>query len=192
MLSKSGDPLAPRITAREAFLQVFGQITFRRIDDNPITGWAETHMDWASNYCGMGEICYDESIFTDSGLAKFQKWGAQNVAHELGHALDQLGGRRARANLNAAQIGYVNSNTGQVVQVAGGGWAGGYSRIGDGFRPWPWQQNTAATPGEEFADMFLGWSFNGFAPNQAGAARYSWMSANMPRWIALAVAGNSQ
>jgi len=89
-LYKSGDSpnRGPRITARGAFLRVFGRITFRHIEGNPIAGWAETHLDWASNYCGRGEICYDESIFTNSGLAKFQKWGAQNVAHELGHALD--------------------------------------------------------------------------------------------------------
>ena len=179
MLSKSSDPLVPRITPRGAFLRVFGRITFRRIDSNPIAGWAETHMDWASNYCGMGAICYDESIFTDSGLASFQKWGPQNVVHELGHALDQRGGRRARADLQAewaTNSGFPRRTTGEF-----GGFAGPY--LG-------WQQTQVATAGEEFADMFLGWAYNQWETSPAGATRSGWMNANMPRWISLAVTGN--
>ncbi|HOC22326.1 MAG TPA: RHS repeat-associated core domain-containing protein [Anaerolineae bacterium] len=179
------------VTAQEAFQLVYGnnRLVFRHIEGDPIAGWAETHLDWAGNGCYRGEICYDESIFDAThGL----EWTSQNVAHELGHGFDQRGGRQARADLNAAQIGYVDPGSGQVVPVAGGGWGGGYVRTPFGYssRGMPWQQNTAATPGEDFADMFLGWSFNNFAPGQAGAARNSWMSANMPGWMALAVAGN--
>ena len=178
------------VTAQEAFQLVYGnnRLVFRHIEGDPIAGWAETHLDWAGNGCYRGEICYDESIFD---AAHGLEWASQNVTHELGHGLDQRSGRRARAALGAAQIGYTDSR-GRVVRVAGGGWPGGYRRRPDGFASpgMPWQNNTAATPGEEFADMFVGWSFDNFAPGAAGAVRNSWMSANMPGWIAWAVAGN--
>ncbi len=178
------------VTAQEAFQLVYGnnRLVFRHLEGDPIAGWAETHLDWAGNGCYRGEICYDNSMFDAThGL----EWASQNVAHELGHGFDQRGGRQARADLGAAQIGYTDSR-GQVVRVAGGGWPEGYRRRPDGFASprMPWQQNPNPTPGEEFADMFLSWSFSHFASDQAGAARNSWMSANMPGWIALAVSGN--
>ena len=167
------------------FRLVMGDVTFKRIDGNPITGWAETHLDWVGNGCNQGEICYDDSMFNSTnGVA----WGAQNVGHELVHGIDQRGGRHGRADLNAARIGYTDAE-GQTVQVAGGGWEDGYERRPIGFEEWPWQQNKAPSPGEEFADMFLGWAHNHFTNDAAGVARYQWMSDNMFRWINLAIPG---
>ena len=34
--------------------------------------------------------------------------------------------------------------------------------------------------------MFLGWSYDHFTDDAAGAARYYWMSTNMAEWITLA------
>ena len=40
------------------------------------------------------------------------------------------------------------------------------------------------TPNEEFADMFMNYVFDSFRRNAAGDARFSWMFANMPTWLA--------
>jgi hypothetical protein len=79
-------------------------------------------------------------------------------------------------------------------RIAGGGWPNlPYQRTNRGYATagFPWQQHPAtvqggATPSEDFADMFLGWAYNHFANNAAGAARYNWMSTNMVEWITLA------
>ncbi|MEJ5312217.1 MAG: hypothetical protein WHX52_20830 [Anaerolineae bacterium] len=114
-----------------------------------------------------------------------------NAAHELGHLLAQRTGwsrgtYQAYADLNAAQIELDNGTI-----IAGGGWPGlGYQRTDLGYATLesPWQQNWwTPTPNEDFADMFLGWAYNHFADNPAGAARYQWMNVNMPRWMTLAV-----
>ena len=34
--------------------------------------------------------------------------------------------------------------------------------------------------------MFLGWTYNHFADNAAGAARYDWMETHMAGWVELA------
>jgi RHS repeat-associated protein len=54
--------------------------------------------------------------------------------------------------------------------------------------PGRWNQNSAATDSENFADMFLSWCGRNTA--ELGLARNNWMTANAPRWMALAVAGN--
>jgi hypothetical protein len=121
----------------------------------------------------------------------------------LGHAFAQrLGlaagtGRLDNAAYNAlgsAQIAN-DPETGDLVHVAGD-WGDGYVRTTHGYatREGPWQQNWwSDTPNEDFADMFLGWTYNHFASDAtnpvataAGDARYQWMSTNMTEWIALA------
>jgi len=171
------------VTAQEAFQLVYGnnRLVFRHIEGDPIGGWAETHLDWAGNGCYRGEICYDESIFIGSGLASFQRWGPHNVVHELGHGIDQRGGRQARADLAAEWTANPDFPHRDPDNRQRRGYAGLY---------FGWQQTRVATAGEEFADMFLGWTYNRWDASASGATRSGWMSANMPRWIALAVAGD--
>jgi hypothetical protein len=119
----------------------------------------------------VGEICYDDSMF-DAAPSEFQI--KQNVAHELGHGIDQRGRRQARADLEAAWA------TEPLLQRGQGGFAAGAG----------WQQNRNPGAGEVFADMFLGWTYNRWGDNDAGAARARYMEANMPGVIALAVAGH--
>jgi len=81
---------------------------------------------------------------------------------------------------------------GEIVHVSGLLDQGGYERTDLGYATLgsPWQQHSIRwdangnTPNEDFADMFLGWAFNGFSDDPAGAARYTWMDSNMPEWIA--------
>jgi hypothetical protein len=54
-----------------------------------------------------------------------------------------------------------------------------------------WQQSPSGEPGEEFADMFLGWTYNRWETGNggmtaAGQARAGWMAARMPLWVNLA------
>jgi len=130
--------------------------------------------------------------FTDSPVVTIYteapqgRYNSQNAAHEMGHLFAQRAGRQPYNDLDAASIALSDGTP-----IAGGGWAWGYQRTNNGYvltngRTWPWQQNTAATANEDFADMFLGWSYNHFASDAAGAARYGWMQSHMPGWIDLA------
>ena len=177
-LVKTGDleHVVPIPSASELFAQVFGRVDFHRVSARCETGcWAETWVPRITIYANAPEGGYT----------------FQNAAHELGHFFVQRASRQPYHDLNAAQIGYTLPD-GEVIQVAGGGWGAGYVRTSKGYATvrGPWQQNWwTATPNEDFADMFLGWAYNHFANDPAGAARYQWMAVNMPRWIALAVAG---
>jgi hypothetical protein len=162
-----------------SFRRVYGALVFHRSSSSceDVCGdrcWASTGAPWITYY-------------TDVAPGAIT---VQNVVHELGHAFAQRAGGQPYRDLNAAQIGYTRPD-GQVIQVAGGGWGAGYVRTSKGYAgPFPgWQQSTVRTANEDFADMFLGWAYNHFADDPAGAARYQWMAVNMPRWIALAVAG---
>jgi hypothetical protein len=42
------------------------------------------------------------------------------------------------------------------------------------------------TAGEQYADMFLNWTYSTFAGNSAGFALNSWMTSNMSEWVSIA------
>jgi hypothetical protein len=157
-------------SSSDIFQAVYGDVTFRRIEGDPIDGWAETHLDWVGNGCNMGEICYDSTMFNTANL----DWLPQNVAHELGHGIDHRGERKARANLAAVWDA-------QNLERSDGGFAGDYPT---------WQQSDSDGNGEVFADMFLGWTYNTWGPGNPGARRSRDMEANMPSIVALAVSGD--
>ncbi len=159
----------------EMFTQAFGTVTFNRNAGN-----CEGGTCWGyANHPVNGTIqVYAQNV----GHGHYT---AQNAAHELGHIFDRRTGDQARANLATANITYVNER-GRINTITTG-----VNRIQDGFAtqgdmPTTWQQNPARKSGEEFADMFLGWAYNHFANNAAGAARFHWMSTNMAEWIAQA------
>ena len=60
-------------------------------------------------------------------------------------------------------------------------------------RLYGWQQSPEATTGEEFADMFLGWNYNQWAPSidrgfyTVGQARANFMDRHMAPLIALVI-----
>jgi hypothetical protein len=136
-------------------------------------------------------------VYVNSKTHTDWAFSARNAAHEIGHAFSQSAGRQPYTDLDAAQI---MDNAGNA--IAGGGGPGPYLRSDAGYATagFPWQQHRQVmgdiadppTANEDFADMFLGWTYGNFANDRpgAGAARNTWMSANMPRWIPLAVNGN--
>jgi RHS repeat-associated protein len=96
-----------------------------------------------------------------------------NIVHELGHAF--------------AQKWYRNDSTydsgGPYVNIPG------YLRNEEGFHDSPvsahltWRQHPNNTSQQEiFADMFLGWTFNMWANNDAGSERADFMTQNMVEW----------
>jgi hypothetical protein len=82
----------------------------------------------------------------------------------------------------------------ELLHVSGRPLGGGYERTDLGYASLgpPWQYHSIRfdsygnTAGEDFADMFLGWAFHGFADDPAGAARHAWVANSMSRWIARA------
>lgn len=50
------------------------------------------------------------------------------------------------------------------------------------YSPRMWKQSTENTGNEIFADMFLGWVFDEWAP-VSGSFRSSFMNKNMPSWL---------
>jgi RHS repeat-associated protein len=157
------------------FCEAFGPVEFFRSAANCMNCWAET---WAPRI----------TIYTNVPSGGYTP---HNAAHELGHFFAQRAGRQPYTDLDAAQIQYVDPETNSVIPVAGGGWETGYVRTDLGYATArsPWQQNWwTDTPNEDFADMFLGWSYKHFANDEAGAVRHQWMTSSMPRWMVVAAA----
>jgi RHS repeat-associated protein len=173
-----GEQLGQIPSSAQIFKQSFGVVTFNRNAGNCAgLGCAA----WANNPVNGTIQVYIQ-------IARHGHFSAQNAAHELGHVFDRRAGNdHPSADLAAANITYVNER-GRNVRLTTG-----FNRVNTGYATagLPWQQHPAtmpggATPGEDFADMFLGWAYNHFATDTAGAARYDWMSTNMAEWIALA------
>ncbi|HKZ55514.1 MAG TPA: hypothetical protein VJ123_08555 [Anaerolineales bacterium] len=105
---------------------------------------------------------------------------------------DEVNDIRPYGELGTEEI--VAEIDGELVHVAGRPPMGGYQRTDLGYasQETPWQQHslrwgdndpTGNTPGEDFADMFLGWAYDGFTDDPAGQARYDWMESHMAEWI---------
>jgi len=82
---------------------------------------------------------------------------------------------------------------GETVHVAGPPSPGAYQRTDLGYASLgtPWQQHSLRwgdgqggnAANEDFADMFLGWAYDGFTDDPAGRARYDWMESHMAEWV---------
>jgi hypothetical protein len=58
------------------------------------------------------------------------------------------------------------------------------AQVADGVhRKYPYQQNTTATNGEYFADVFANWANGTLLDNEAGRALGDWMDGMAPEWI---------
>jgi hypothetical protein len=158
----------------QAWQAVYEPVTITRIEQSRGYG--------AQTFGHRNTIEFYNEAFTVRNLG----FHVQHPLHEFGHLFAWHAGRQQPyRDLQNTQI-IVDD-----VQIAGGN-----MRTAHGYQPGyrrgtslPWQQHAGACCGEDFADMFLNWGLNSFANNPAGAARYDWMNANMPRWIALAVHG---
>ena len=178
---------------QEAFLAVFGgQVTFHK------TGTT-------SDKEAMGEAVRKGfiNVYDHDTALTGETTGSMWAAHELGHAFNiatkQEGEFWGQGYIDLAQEGvWVGKD-----RIAGNIYPQSYSdddyyiRTADGYRPGlysrnggPYQQNNISAAGEDFADMFMNWSFNSFAHDDYGTARYSFMDDHMSTWISLAVSNN--
>jgi hypothetical protein len=116
-------------------------------------------------------------------------------AHELGHTFDS---RLGRAGLRAIQSASIFTSSG--TWVTGNHWVNGkiwergttgykllsapYMYHGPEWRDWNQIYDekgnyTGIGYQEEWADMFLNWSYGSFTPDEAGNARDSWMNSQI-------------
>lgn len=97
----------------------------------------------------------------------------QNVTHELGHWIDQRGGKQARADLKAAM------DKQPFLTRSAGGFAEGNG----------WVQNQSGEEGEVFGDMFLGWVYGKWSRQyyNAGVIKARYMEDNIINVISLSV-----
>ena len=120
-----------------------------------------------------------------------------NVVHELGHAFDDLLNDYPSTLLGLTQTpgsfcynkdfpNRVNLSCPKGDPNCTGPYYGFHSQQGVLL----WQMNSSGDQKEEFADMFLGWTFNKWEINpktggwhERGLARAMWMETNMSRWL---------
>ena len=156
----------------QAWQAVYGSVTVT---------WVEQRRGYGAQTFGYRNTI---EFYNDAFTVRTLGFHVQHPLHEFGHLFAWHADR---------QQPYRDLQNTQII-VGGEQIAGGNIRTAHGYQPGyrrgmslPWQQHAGACCGEDFADMFLNWALNSFANNPAGAARYDWMNANMPRWIALAV-----
>jgi RHS repeat-associated protein len=169
----NGKPTVAKVAG--LFQKAMGSVRLNRSSDTGANGaYAYTDPAYA------GQLI---QVYSNAPAGKFS---FQNAAHELGHAFAQHQSRRPYTALQNEEITYLDKTSGLSVHVAGGGG----ERTFRGMYDYPWIQDdaTVASPGinptnEDFADMFLGWAYNHFRDDQAGAARHAWMTTNVAEWI---------
>lgn len=157
------------ISARTAFLDVYGgAVKFIR------------------KSFGCAEECFGRTISARE-IWVYQN-GAVNdtrfIVHELGHAFENalqeiVGHKPPRATLANIQS---NDSTFPNRFVAGQASPYGFAGQFPG-----WQQSQQADAYEEFADMYIGWTFNKWDEGSAGRQRANFMSHYMPLWVDMAL-----
>jgi hypothetical protein len=179
------------ITAEGAFRAVYGRMEF---------AYSTTQEEYNGKAIGARANNAHKITFYAAGANASAASFVYNVAHELGHAFNgnALSPDPTRDNPNRRTGQPYRDLLNGGISVNGRQIAGGtpYTRtalgyqLGPGNSQYPYRQNTAATPGEDFGDMFANWTFNSFTNDIYGAHRYNWMNNHMPGWMALAVAPN--
>jgi RHS repeat-associated protein len=183
----------------DVFRRVFGTVRFYM---SATETWVDANNDGIMGrgefyYCGRdpgkGVKCFKESRGDIS---------PRLIAHELGHVFNATVVNRRSAGLIPSSLSspynelefdkifaFVedsSSPSGISSRQIAGNTAEGYLRTRYGYRSEPgFQQNTSPVPGEDFADMFMNWSFgrSSFSSDHAGLVRYSWMERNMRVWL---------
>ena len=145
---------------------------------------------------GAGAITCSSELIEYRTFSSDEKWdGLANsrqyhIAHEFGHALN--------ASLLGAYRGLEAEDRSpyQVIDDAAAGlpdpaqrewddpaWGLPAQEVDGGLRKYPYQQNTTATNGEYFADVFANWANGTLLDNDADRALGDWMDRMAPEWI---------
>jgi hypothetical protein len=115
-----------------------------------------------------------------------------NIVHELGHAFnDRLSGIPMNSLESTQSSNPDFPNRPNFPEDYDEKWVGPNHGFASGMNQFTWQQAyaLAGSGSEEFADQFLGWTYNTWEPgnlrglSEAGFLRSNWMDNNMPGWI---------
>ncbi len=138
----------------------------------------------------VGGKCFSSHVVGIFGLFPLYKPMAKTksehlIVHEFGHAfearLEDVMGTKIPRNL-LLKVQYHNPNFPDRILDPETGIVPNKDYGFAGVR-WLWQLSADPSPGEEFADMFLGWAYDAWADNPAGRLRSDFMDAHMPDWI---------
>jgi hypothetical protein len=136
---------------------------------NPASGaytWGSREVEFAEN-----------APFSSSGPYRSARVASaisiHTVVHELGHAF------AARFNNDSPLNPYKMVASRSYLRNPLG-----YAQEGPGEQGM-WQPNTSEEPGETFANMFLGWTYDAWGTDRSGAERAAFMATNMAEWISL-------
>ena len=158
--------------------QVFGHIAF--------------DMECPAGVCGdIGGITNSAHSISFSALDSDYLRARNNVVHELGHAFDNANNLLPRNALSCTQtLGCEGYRSGfpdrhDFPNPIPDGWTGRTSGFASKQNQFTWQMSysNAGEPYEEFADQFLGWTFNNWENSPAGQMRSDWMNDYMPVWL---------
>lgn len=110
------------------------------------------------------------------------------IVHELGHAFEDavdemVGEKLPRQTLLLAQS--LDNHFPDRVSKSSNNWSKNLTWGYAGLR-WEWQQSADTSPAEEFADMFLGWTYSAWGSGESGYLRKVFMDVHMPSWVHIA------
>jgi len=173
-------------TAAEAFKAVHGlassMLSFERCPAGECSeiGWTKSE-----NLVWFNPFVYSSASYPNNWWERT----VHLVVHELGHVfnarMETLQGALAEKLSPYAQLFKTQANDATFPNRVD------YDTELKGFagHRYNWQQSWSGSYKEEFADMFLGWTYNRWETGiglAAGQARADWMAARMPLWVNLA------
>ncbi|MBN2512698.1 MAG: RHS repeat-associated core domain-containing protein [Sedimentisphaerales bacterium] len=159
-------------TAGLAWMTVFGFMTFQMGGCDECNGTG----GFAANFDLIKFASFPADWREDRALR------ARNlVTHELGHAFSQGHGRKPETALGEAQKNPLFPNRPNFPENTPDGWTGGRYGYASEQNVLTWQMSSAqaGTLSEEFADMFLGWTFGVWDASDAGVMRSNFMITTM-------------
>ncbi len=179
----------PVLGPSDLFHTVMGDLTIK-YDPNHPTGPCDS-MTPGAIICGsLAEEPYGSGTFLGPDpLAQ----GLHQITHEFGHQFDRAiqgvgSGVLGRSTIITPGGDYVSGVTGGNYVRSPNGYAHGGNMPGVSHIIDNNNSNCyGGSPCEDFADMFMNWTWNSFDSGTMGAARYGWMDSYMGSWIALAV-----
>ena len=158
--------------------QVYGNITFS--------------MGCSESDCGkVGGMTINSHHITFSDLDSGYLRARNNVVHELGHAFDAGYAKNQPSDM----LGTTQTRNGKFPNRAdfpadpNPSWIGPNSGFASGQNQFTWQMSysNAGSTSEEFADQFLGWTFNTWDSSPTGKfegqMRSDWMNEYMVGWL---------
>ena len=164
--------------------------------------WARTYeyMEFQMGNCSNCAVGGEHAGYTNgehdidfAGISNRDEYGRNLVVHELGHAFKWLLWYKTGTDVYTQLTAWRDSHPGYPDR---GEFNGGEGDTGpkSGFFSLQnqilWQVSLEGGDDEEFADQFLGWTFNKWETDditgllvEAGQARADMMNANMPSWV---------